>query len=181
MTDSPTAAADPALVSLVAALAAAELAAAEAADAHRAAEAARDQVRTRIAELDAARREIGTRRAAGDLRDADRADVAVLATDIEALGVILSERDATVAAARADAERTIRDRDQARVALVGAEDKIVSAALVAQLEKLDGLVVEVIRQANEVARRRMHGQTSWAPSIALEKALVPLFAARPRW
>jgi hypothetical protein len=182
MTDSPTAAADPALVSLAAALAAAELAAAEAADAHRAAEAARDQVRSRIAELDAARREIGTRRAAGDLRDDDRADLAVLAADIEALGVLLAERDAAAAAARAEAEKQNCVLAQARHDLGRAEAQRTADALDRHLAELETLLLETLGQANATAKRIGRAQTSWVPTAALENALVPLHAMRhPRW
>jgi hypothetical protein len=180
MTDTPISA-DPALEALAVAVAAAELTAAEANAAFRESEAARDVVRSRVQALDAARQEIRNRRAAGDGRDTDGADLELLALDQEILVAVLAGRDAAVTAARAEAEKAIRVLNQARHDLDHAEAQRTAAALVQHLEVLDRLLVEGVRQANSVSKGNGHGQTGWIPSVELMAVLTPLDAARPRW
>ena len=133
-----------------------------------------------IWDKDAQRAAIVARRAAGDERPGDGADLALIAADREILDGLLAHRDAAVAETKAAAERAVRDLNQARATLARAELELVAAALPPRLEELAGLLLQGIQQANAAEERLGRGRTSWMPSVELESALVPFFATRPR-
>lgn len=182
MTATTTTSPDAVLVSLAAALAEAEIVAETATTARHEAEAASAAVRARVAEMDAARREIRDRRAAGDQRPGDGADLELLGLDCEILLGVLAERDAAAVAARAEAEKQNCVLAQARHDLGRAEAQRTADALDRHLAELETLLLETLGQANATAKRIGGAQTSWVPTAALENALVPLHAMRhPRW
>jgi hypothetical protein len=181
MTATTTTSPDAVLVSPAAALAEAEIAAETAATARHEAEAARGVVLTRIQEKDTRRAEIAARRAAGDERDADGAELALLSVDREVLVELLSRRDAAAAAARAEAEKHVRALAQARADLAREEGVRTAAALDRHLGELEALLLETLRQSNAVAKRIGRAQTLWVPTVELESSLVPLCAMRSRW
>jgi len=180
MTATKTVAVDPVIEPLAVALAEAEVAAEKAATSRREAEAARAAVLERVWDKDAARAAIVARRAAGVERPEDGADLALIAADKEVLDGLLAQRDAVVAETKAAAERAVCDLTQARANLGRAELERFAAALPPRLEELAGLLLQGIQQANAAEERLGRGRTSWMPSVALESALTPFFATRPR-
>jgi hypothetical protein len=120
------------------------------------------------------------RRATGDERPGDGADLALLAADREILDGLLAQRGGAIAEAKAAAERAVSDLNQARTNLGRAELERVAAALPPRLEELAALLLDALQQANAAEERLGRGRTSWMPSVALESALVPFFATRPR-
>ena len=159
-------------------LAEAELAAEGAAAAHREAAAHDDRIRGKIAGLEDERRAIGARRAAGDLRAEDGAELALLAADHEALVAIGAEHEAVLATARVAAEDADRALDAARFALGREEDRAEERALAEHLDRLDALLGETIVQANKVARRLGRSRPAWTPSRATMDLLHPLHHGR---
>src|SRR3954470_22690850 len=125
MTDTP----NPAILSASHRVAEAEVSAQTATASHREIETEVGTIRSRVAEFEAKRREIGTRRAQGDQRDSDGADLALISADAEALTEILQRRDADAAAARAAAEVAVRSLQNARENLRVVEDRVVEDAL----------------------------------------------------
>jgi hypothetical protein len=174
MTAITTTSPDAVLVSLAAARAEAEIVAETATTARHEAEAASAAVRARVAEMDAARREIRDRRAAGDQRPGDGADLELLGVDLEILLELLSRRDADVAAARTEAEKANSALAQARADLAREEAVRTAAALLPRIEELAALLLEAVGQSNAIAARLGRGQTEWRPSADLMAALVPL-------
>ncbi len=159
-------------------LAEAELAAEGAAAAHREAAARHDQLRAKIAGLEAARWAIGARRAAGDRRSDDGAELALIAADHEALAAIGAEHEGTLAAARAAAEEATRALDAARFALGREEDLAEERALTEHLDRLDALLRETIARANGVAHRLGRSRPEWTPSRGMMDVLLPLHHGR---
>jgi hypothetical protein len=159
-------------------LAEAEIAAEGAAAAHREADAHDDRIRAKIAGLDDARRAIGTRRAAGDLRSTDGAELALIAADHEGLTAMRAEHEGALAAARAAAEDAARALDAARFALGREEDRAEERALTEHLDRLDALLRETIVRANWVARRLGRSRPAWAPSRETMDLLHPLHHGR---
>jgi hypothetical protein len=165
---------DPVIEALATALAEAEVTSEKTTTAHREAEAARDAVRTRIQDMDARRGEIAARRAAGDQRPEDGAELAVISVDRELLDGILAQREADVVVARAVAEKEKRALDQALHNLAREEAVRTAAALDLRLEELAGLLLQGILQANAIAQRLGRGMPNWRAPAALMGALTPL-------
>ena len=159
-------------------LAEAELAAEDAAAARREAAAHHDQLRAKIAGLEEARRAIGARRAAGDQRSDDGAELALIAADHEALAAIGAEHEGTLATARAAAEEATRALDEARFALGREEDRAEERALTEHLDSLDALLRETIARAHGVARRLGRSRPAWTPKREAMDLLVPLHHGR---
>ncbi len=159
-------------------LAEAEVAAEGAAAAHREAAAHDDQLRAKIAGLEDARRAIGARRAAGDTRAEDGAELALIAADHEALIAIRAEHEGALADARAAAEEAVHALDAARFALKREEDMAEERALTEHLDRLDALLRETVVRANEVARRLGRGRPTWTPSRETMDLLLPLHHGR---
>jgi hypothetical protein len=169
---------DPVIEALATALAEAEITSEKATTAHREAEAARGVVCGRIQGMDTKRAEIAARRAAGDQRPDDGAELALHVMDREILEGLLAQHDATVVATRAEVERAGRTLVQAQHDLARAEALRTAAALDQHLEVLGGQMLAGIREANAIARRLGRGLPDWRPSAELLGALVPL---DPRW
>ena len=150
---------------------------AEAAAGHVAA-AQLDGICAKITELEDARRAIGARRAAGDTRAEDGAELALIAADHEALIAIRAEHEGALADARAAAEEAVHALDAARFALKREEDMAEERALTEHLDPLDALLRKTVVRANEVARRLGRGRPTWTPSRETMDLLLPLHHGR---
>lgn len=159
-------------------LAEAEIAAEAAAAAHRGAAAHHDQIRAKVAGLDEARRAIGARRTAGDLRAEDGAELALIAADHEALTALYAEHEGALEVARAAAMEAARVLNEARFALGREENFAEERALTTHLGRLDVLLRETVVRANEVARRLGRSRPTWAPSRETMDLLSPLHHGR---
>jgi chromosome segregation ATPase len=170
---------NPAITAAAQHVAQAEIEAQEKTQAHREIENEVTAMRARLADFEVRRRDIGVRRAAGDQRDADGADLALIAADAEALAAILTRREADVAAARAQAEAAIRNLQQARAGLQRAEDQAVETALTARAEELGQALTNAIDELRTVRNRLGGGRLPWVPSRALANHVVSLDLGRP--
>src|SRR5215207_7509189 len=99
------------------------------------AQAARDAVASRLAQAQQRQREIGGRRAEGDLRDDDVQELGVLAADISGLEDLLSRRDAEVEAARAAVAPAAAALSSAKHQLARAEAQALEAGLLSRAEE----------------------------------------------
>jgi hypothetical protein len=169
----------PAIATAAQRVAEAELAAQEGTAKHREIENELAQIRVRIAAFEAKRHEIGARRAQGELRDSDGADLALLATDAEALSEILARREANAAAARTQAEQAVRNLQQARHALQRVEDEITEQLLVEHAEELGSTLSRCIDEMRAVRNRLGGGRLGWVPSRKLAGDLSVLDNGRP--
>ena len=163
---------DAAIVSAAEQLAEAEVRVEQATSALHAAEAARDDVHGRIQTLEGRRREIGARRAGGDRRDDDGAELALLHADAEALGVILTEHDVTAAATRGEAERATRVLDMAKYNFARTEDEALERQLVTYLEQVAPAMAQALAALRAAPDRLGGGRLSWAPPRDLMNRLT---------
>ena len=153
----------PAITAAAAHLAAAEQDAAEAGQISARAEAQVNVLRQRIATADGAKAAIAARRNAGDHRNADAGELALLALDREGLVALLSEAEAAVAPLHVARNQAQRMLSLAAERMQNAKNADELAALVLHADTLAGLLEQALGGVRTIETRTMRSGT-WKPS-----------------
>jgi len=132
-------------------------------------EAARDRIKDRIAEKQAARAEIVATRKSGVDNARDGARLMTIAADIEGLAELLAEADADVTKAAAGADKATRTLVQAEADLAKASDTELLRCLIENAVVLDGLMVKNIKEIADTWKRlgNSPGRERWTPTVEL--------------
>jgi hypothetical protein len=128
---------------------------------------AEQQLRDRIAALDARRSEIGQRRQGGDTRPGDGADLEVIRLDKEGLEEMRAEAAAMVADAQQKEQAAAGTVELTRNALQRSEDQAKLDALMKHADTLGALMLESVVQMAEVGRRIGSHNFLWSPPAHL--------------
>jgi hypothetical protein len=160
-----------AIQAAAAAVADAEVAFELAATEHGSAASETAKLRDRLADLEARRAEIVSRRQVGDCRADDGADLALIAADGEGLAALLAEAQAAETPLRQKADAATTALANARMLLQRAEDEAAEAQLIAHARRLDGLLLETISQLAEVGQRLGRPVPPWGASPELREKL----------
>lgn len=131
------------------------------------AQEAEGQIAARIADIDAKRAAIRERRADGDRRDGDGAELELLALDREGLAEMLAEAAQNRTEAQEREERAGRVVATARHALQHAEDQAALAALKQHADAIGRVLFETVEAMAEVGRRVGSHNFRWQPDDAL--------------
>jgi hypothetical protein len=142
------------------------------------AEVEHGRIEARTAALDSKRREIVSRRQAGDARPNDGADLELIAADREGLSSILVEAEAAVGAAQKLVQKAKQALNEAQRGMQIVEDSAALDQLVAHAGRLDALLLATAGQISETQARLGHtGRPVWAPNPELFRVLRKLTAA----
>jgi chromosome segregation ATPase len=161
----------PAITAAAQHLANAEIQAQTATDSHTAAENEVAAIRARHAEMEAQRRAIVERRAAGDQRSDDGATLALLSADIEGLSEILARREADAAATRAAAQTAVRSLQAARANLDRTESQLAEQQLVAHADALADSLERTVAALRDIRSKLGGGRLGWMPKRSLADEL----------
>ena len=122
------------------------------------ADAARDNIDTRIADLVTQRAAIIIRRTSGDRQPDDGSRLALIAVDIDGLQAMIPDADAVSAAARLPVQTAQHAMEHARAKLARTEAETMETALIEHACRLAGLLVEtverLVRQGKALSRAR---------------------------
>jgi hypothetical protein len=165
--------------------AARQLAEAEAAEARtgaavKAAQDQSDRVARRIANLEAERAAIVSRRAGGRVEADDGARLALFAADLEGLGSLLADAERQVAAVQPAHGSAVQAVQTARYGLTHAQDTAVMSGLMAYLGELDAAMLKALGALDAVSGRLgLHARRpAWGATPALYTRLRTLAAQR---
>ncbi len=129
-------------------------------------------IQQRLADIGAKRAEIAARRAAGDKRETDAGDLAVLDLDAAELQKLVAVADAVVVARHAERTQAAAALATARDALARAEAAAQLGALVDHAVKLEGLFDRTLAAIGTLEQRLGHvGRPSWVPSRGFYDAM----------
>lgn len=147
-----------------------------AAEAVAAATRACDNIRQRIAALEAERASITARRAAGEHDAEDGARLALIAADIEGLRALLADAENQLAEVRQPAEQAHKAAAAASAMLADTEKAAAIELLIAHANHLDALLLETVQQLGELTGNS--GRPAWGASQPLFTMLRRLAAGR---
>jgi chromosome segregation ATPase len=139
-----------------AAAAALERATAELTDANATLDAAKvlaDRIAGQLAVLGETRDAIIARRSAGDHREGDAGQLALIQADTEGLQPMAAEANAALAVARKAITDRTGSRQHALTELSTAEDRVLLAALVERAKAMDVSMLDLVTRIGNVAKR----------------------------
>jgi hypothetical protein len=170
---------DSAIAAAAQQLAGAEAAAAKTSAAMKDTQDQRDRLAGRIADLDAQRAAIISRRAGGHKEADDGSRLALLAADLEGLNGLLVGADQQIAVKRAAHATAARAMESASFGLSDAKDNVLLARLMTHFSDLDVAMLKVLVELESIAGRlNLPGRPAWGASPDLYHRIRKLAAQR---
>lgn len=140
------------------------------------AEAARDNIDTRIADLVTQRAAIVARRAGGNHQPDDGSQLALIAADVDGLQAMIPDADAVAAAARLPVQTAQHTMEHARAKLARTEAETMEIALIEHARRLARLLVETVERLVRQGKALSRVRPVWGPSPPLVATLRRLQA-----
>jgi hypothetical protein len=160
-------------------LAEAEAAEGKAGAAAKTAQDRRDRVACRIADLEAQRAAIVSRRAGGHMETDDGSRLALFAADLEGLGGLRADADQHVGAMQAAHDAAALAVRRGAAELSSAQDSALLTALMAYFGELDAAMLAALVELESVATRLgIRGRPTWGATPVLYHRLRTLAAQR---
>jgi hypothetical protein len=167
---------------ILAAAAALERATAELTEANTTFDTARlvaDRISGQLAALKETRDTIVNRRSAGDHREGDAGQLALIQADTEGLQPLATEANASLGVARKGVTDRTAARQHAVTELSTAEDRVLLAALVERARAADTVMLDLVTRISTVAKRQ-HRELPWVASHELRTKLYLDAVQNPR-
>jgi hypothetical protein len=167
---------------ILAAAAALERATAELTEANATLDAAKvlaDRISGQLATLKETRDTIVNRRSAGDHREGDAGQLALIQADTEGLQPMAAEANAAVAVARKAVSNLTTAQQRASTTLAAAEDWVLPAALVERAKVADTVMLDLVTRISTIAKRQ-HQALPWVASHELRTKLYMDAVQNPR-
>jgi len=131
----------------------------------------RNALEDRAAALNASRARIAARRAAGDARDGDAGEVALIDMDVAALAEPLAAAKAAQTGARAAVDEAARRVAFARDELAKAEDRVALDALLEHASEVCSVLADTLAEVGRLGQRVGALNFRWTPPATLMQQL----------